>query len=489
MSRILIVDDKELMRDSVGAMLSREGHTVVAAADAKSALRVVCDRRPDLVLTDLKMPDMTGLDLLQEVRKVDEELPVILMTAFATVQTAIDAMKHGAFDYLTKPFDGDQLTLTVRRALDHARLVKENSLLKTSLPKEAKSGRGRKPMLIGESSNMKRLKDQISRIAPSHGTVLIMGESGAGKEVIAQTIHALSPRSREPMLAVNCAALSASLLESELFGHERGAFTGADKMRKGRFELANGGTLLLDEISEVPPAIQAKLLRVLQERAFERVGSSVTQKTDVRVVATTNRDLRQAVAEGRFRQDLYFRLHVLPIVAPPLRERLDDIPLLCEHFLELVGRREGRDPKRMTPEAIERLQRYRWPGNVRELFNICERASILAPTDQIDADLLDAWLAGPDATSTPVGDRELAAPSLSNGATNHASTGSTPFAPTPVQSGGKPLAEIEREVILATLDRFDGHRQKTASELGIGVRTLGLKLRKWKEERLVSEDV
>jgi transcriptional regulator with GAF, ATPase, and Fis domain len=295
-----------------------------------------------------------------------------------------------------------------------------------------------------------------------------------GKEVVARAVHDLSPRREGPFLAVNCAALSTSLLESELFGHERGAFTGAERLRKGRFELADGGTLLLDEVSEVSPQIQAKLLRVLQERAFERVGSSLTMGVEVRVIATSNRDLPAASTRGDFRQDLYFRLNVLPVPVPPLRERIEDVPLLAEHFAQEVCRREGRKPLRFDDRAISLLQSYAWPGNVRELQNICERAVVLTCGEgPISADLVAPWVAG----------------AVAPGAAPHQLIESKAFLTQPAALGPtqRPLEEIEREAIVAALQRFNGHRQKTAAALGIGVRTLGLKLKKWKEERLVAE--
>jgi transcriptional regulator with PAS, ATPase and Fis domain len=304
---------------------------------------------------------------------------------------------------------------------------------------------------------MARVRRSIELVARSSATVLIRGESGTGKEVVARAIHAASDRRDRPMLAVNCAALSESLLESELFGHEKGAFTGADKMRRGRFELADGGTLLLDEISEIAPGLQAKLLRVLQENAFERVGSSMTQYVDVRVVATTNRDLEQEVDDGRFRQDLFYRLNVVPIELPPLRKRPEDIPDLCRHFLSQVARRENTPFRHIEPEAVRLLQRYDWPGNIRELQNIIERACVLeVEPGVVRAATIEPWLrtrGGPGVTTAAV--ESLA---------------------------GKPLADIEKQVILSTLQQFKGHRLRTAGALGIGVRTLGMKLKKWREE-------
>lgn len=456
-SKILVVDDKAIMRDSVGATLQRAGFSVVSAGDGEAALRVIARHRPDVAVTDLRMPAMDGLELLQKIRAINERMPVVLMTAYGTVDDAVRAMKDGAFDFIQKPFDRDQLVATMRRAADHAQLLREDSgLCAPARVCEEKS------ILVGGAAAMRRLAPQIQQIARSRGTVLISGESGSGKEVVARTIHAHSPRRDQVMLCVNCAALSASLLESELFGHERGAFTGAEQMRKGRFELSDGGTILLDEISEIELPLQAKLLRVLQEQQFERVGSSVTQQVDVRVIATTNHDLPQRVAEGAFRQDLFYRLNVLPIQLPPLRDRREDIRLLADRFLDQVALREGKEPKRFTPEALAVMEAYTWPGNVRELQNICERASVLSRQQSIDEEVVAAWLT----------------PAISTQAVQ-------PEGPSQI----RPLEETERSEILLALDRFNGNRRRTAEALGIGIRTLGLKLKRWKEENLVADTV
>ena len=392
---------------------------------------------------------MTGLELLAEAKKVRPDMPVVLMTAFATVSTAVEAMKLGAYDYIQKPFDGEEIKLLVDRTLEHSRLVKENAALR----RMNESTNGPRP-LIGGGSAMADVKQKVELVARSNATVLICGESGTGKEMVARAIHFAGDRRERPMLAVNCAALSENLLESELFGHEKGAFTGADKLRRGRFELADGGTILLDEISEIAPSLQAKLLRVLQESAFERVGSSVTQQVDVRVIATTNRDLAKEVREGRFRQDLYYRLNVVPIEIPPLRDRAEDIPELVRHFLHTMSKRDENAFRHIEPDAIRLLQKYRWPGNVRELQNIIERAGVLeSQAGQVRALTIEPWL-------KLHGD----------------------IAPTGDSLAGRPLADIEKQVILSTLDRFKGHRIKTATSLGIGVRTLGMKLKKWREE-------
>jgi len=496
MMNVLVVDDKEMMRDSVGATLQRAGFGVLSAIDGPSALAQVSRKRPDAVVSDLKMPGMTGVELLAQIREIDDDLPVILMTAFGDVSSAVEAMKLGAFDYLTKPFEGDELLIAVKRAIEHARVVKENAVLRLESPcregPAAGDGSARPhglDRIVGQSETVRSLRDQVRAVAASHGTVLVTGESGAGKEVVARAIHETSPRVSGPFLALNCAALSESLLESELFGHERGAFTGAEKLRKGRFELADGGTLLLDEISEVSPQIQAKLLRVLQERAFERVGSSVTIGVDVRVIATSNRDLPGAVARGEFRQDLFFRLNVLPVNVPPLRARLEDVPDLARHFVARIAEREGRAGVELTGDAMDLMSSYQWPGNVRELQNICERAVVLGAcagpgsVGVVTRGLIEPWLA----VSMPA--RELVNGSMNgtlNGSMTEPKLGVVPNAPHGlVMVDGRSLEDIERDAVVCTLHRFNGHRQKTATSLGIGVRTLGLKLKKWKEMQLV----
>ena len=475
MSTVLVVDDKEMMRDSVAQTLGRAGFEVVTACDGPSALRQIAAHRPDAVVTDLKMPGMSGVELVEQIARIDDTLPAIVMTAFGTIETAVDAMKRGAFDYVTKPFEGDELIITIKRGLRHAKLARENAVLRAgSARPEPASGAGL-DRLVGGSAEMQEVKSQIAAVAASRGSVLITGESGTGKEVVARAIHDLSPRRDGPFLAVNCAALSESLLESELFGHERGAFTGAEKLRKGRFELSDGGTLLLDEVSEIGPHIQAKLLRVLQERSFERVGSSLTIGVDVRVIATSNRDLIASIEDGDFRGDLYYRLNVLPIHLPPLRERREDIRPLAEHFVGAFCAREGRPRLDWSPAAMASIEAYPWPGNVRELQNICERAVVLASAggaERIDAGLVEPWLRASPRSIAEVKPAPVFAET----------SGSNGFAGEPVV---RPLAEIERETIIRALHHFGGHRQKTARALGIGVRTLGLKLKKWKEEQLV----
>ncbi|MBL8963618.1 MAG: sigma-54-dependent Fis family transcriptional regulator, partial [Phycisphaerae bacterium] len=397
---------------------------------------------------------------------------------------------------ITKPFNREELLLTVSKGLQYTALVRENRSLKQFI-----ESRFSLDNMIGSSPAMRDLRGQVEAVAASQGTVLVCGESGVGKEVVARAVHENSTRATGPFLAVNCAALSESLLESELFGHERGAFTGAEKTRKGRFELADGGTLLLDEVSEVPPPIQAKLLRVLQERAFERVGSSITIGVDVRLVATSNRDLGRSIDDGEFRQDLFFRLNVLPIHVPPLRERREDIPELVASFMDEIRRREGRGAARIEPGAMALLREYHWPGNVRELQNICERAIVLSAVDRhgsresvIGRGLIEPWL-GRSVEVRPLGGGE---PPRAVAAVNGTHGGPSPLSPpfqaspatpttpaTPTAQTPRTLEEIERDAIVQTLVRHKGHRQRTAVALGIGVRTLGLKLKRWKQLQLV----
>ncbi len=514
MSTILVVDDKEMLRDSVGATLQRAGFGVVTATDGGSALEAIARRRPDCVVTDLKMPGMTGLELLEQAKQIDDALPFVVMTAYGAVDTAVQAIKLGAFDYITKPFEGDELVIGVKRAIEHARVFRENALLRTAAEGGRSGGHtggagpdGRRGMdrVVGDSPAMRRVKQQIMAVAESQSTVMICGESGTGKEVVARAIHELSPRVSEAFLGVNCAALSESLLESELFGHERGAFTGAEKMRKGRFELADRGTLLLDEISEISPRVQAKLLRVLQERSLERVGSGLSIGVDVRVVATSNRDLPKSVARGDFRQDLFFRLNVLPIHLPSLRDRLEDVPALVEHFVATITRREGKALKTFASDAVELMQTYSWPGNVRELQNIVERAVVLCRGELVEKALIEPWLlpmgammpgvqtmshAGhvsqvPMPEPKPIATASVDAAGAGILATTTPGAGPVRTDADLIPMQGRVLEEIERDAIVRTLTKFGGHRQRTAQALGIGVRTLGLKLKKWKQMQLV----
>ena len=449
MAHVCVVDDKDILRESVGETLTREDHRVTTFGDPVEALAEIRRGGFDLLIADLKMPRMDGLTLIREIRAAGSDIPIIMMTAFATVSTAVEAMKAGAFDYLQKPFEADALIVLVERALEHGRLQRENEALRTSV-NDLHNHRA----LVGKSAAMETLREQLNRVAANHSTVLITGESGTGKELVASYIHRMSPRADRPMLCLNCAALSANLLESELFGHERGAFTGADRMRKGRFELADGGTLLLDEISEMAVPLQAKLLRVLQEGEFERVGNSTTRRVNVRVIATTNRDLKDWIERKRFRADLYYRLNVLPVQVPALRQRREDIAELAEHFLRRASGSESAKAIRLSPEALRLMTDYQWPGNVRELENLCQRAAALCTGEVMTAELIEPWLRG--------GSRAV--------------DGFKPL------REGRMLEDMERQLIEKTLQRFNGHRAKSAKALGMGVRTLGMKLKQWREE-------
>jgi DNA-binding NtrC family response regulator len=443
--RVMVVDDHDRARESMADALSFAGHDVRACGSAAEALHVLDGADFDVIITDLRMPGMGGLEFIRalEERKVDSQIAMV--TAHATVTAAVDAMRHGAFDFIEKPFTAGQLEELVDRALRHGVKMGKRSSVPSAL--------GDSPMLIGQSPAMQLLRQRIAQVAPTSETILITGESGVGKELVATYIHAQSRRASEAMVRLNCPALSPQLLESELFGHERGAFTSADAPRIGRFELADRGTIFLDEITEIDAGIQAKLLRVLQERTFERVGSSVTQKVDVRVITAANRDLRSEVKAGRFREDLYFRLAVIPLPVPALRERLEDIPVLAEHFLSAAASRMGRAPLRMKSCATSLLQSYSWPGNVRELENLLTRASVLCVGDSVAADELRPWLG--EVVATPV----------------ISPTQSLPF------TAGVKLDDMERQLIEVTLQRYKGHRVQTAQALGIGVRTLTNKLR------------
>lgn len=452
MALICVVDDQAMMRDSLEATLTAQDHKVVSFDNAQEALTAIRQRPFDVVLTDLRIPGMDGVGLLREMRRLTIDTPVILMTAFASVQTAVEAMRLGAFDYVQKPFNAEEVAIVIERAIREKQMVRDNEVMRRTLEDMTAERK-----LIGTASSMKPILDKIERVAQSASTVLISGESGTGKELIARAIHAASPRAAQPMLAVNCAALSPTLLESELFGHEKGAFTGADRMRKGRFELADGGTLLLDEVSEINPALQAKLLRVLQEREFERVGSSVTRRVDVRVIATTNRDLREWSAKARFREDLYYRLSVLPVEVPPLRERKDDIPALIEHFINRAVQRDGKERPKLGSDAVQMLTEHAWPGNVRELQNLCERVCVMEAGRDVTSSVIRPLLSGPIKVASAPAEK--------------------------IQyRDGSILDDAERDLIFRTLQRFSGHREKTARALGIGLRTLGLKLKKWRDD-------
>jgi DNA-binding NtrC family response regulator len=441
---ILIVDDEANARAALAEILDEEGYAVETAADGFKALARFNDCKADLVLTDLKMPGMDGVELARKVRDLVPETAVVLMTAFGAVETAVSAMREGASDYLTKPLNTDELLVVLERALERTRLRRETAELRSQLTE-----RYRFENIIGSSPEMQQVFKSIAQVAPSRATVLLTGESGTGKEMVAAAIHHRSPRASGAFVRLHCAALAETLLESELFGHERGAYTGADRRREGRFEQANGGTLFLDEIGEISPSTQVKLLRVLQERQFERVGGNQTLSIDVRVIAATNRDLKQLVAEGKFREDLYYRLNVINILMPPLRKRASDVPMLAGHFLNAFSGENGKQVRHIADAALARLSSYPWPGNVRELENIIERAVVLAETDTIELRHLP-----PELQSV-------------------AADGSVPVIP------GASMADIERYAILHTLEAQGGSTSKAADVLGISVRKIQYKLQEY----------
>ncbi|MCD6306821.1 MAG: sigma-54-dependent Fis family transcriptional regulator [Deltaproteobacteria bacterium] len=389
METILIVDDEKNYLVVLEALLESEGYEIITAGDARAALATVREADLDLVVTDMKMPGMSGMELLEACKKLKPDLPVIMMTAYGTIEMAVEAMKKHAYDYIQKPFENEKLKLTIKKALENRRLVKQNRLLT-----EALSDRFRYGNLIGKSKPMLAVYDLIEKVSRSKASVLITGPSGTGKELIAKAIHYQGERKDQPFISINCGALTETLLESELFGHEKGAFTGAVAMKKGRFELADRGTLFLDEVGDMPASLQVKLLRVLQEMAFERVGGTRTVHVDVRVVSASNRNIKQDVRNGLFREDLYYRLNVIHIDVPSLRERPDDIPLLVRHFIEKFHGGEGDETIRLSPEAWKALYAYPWPGNVRELENAIERAVVLHSGDQITFDDLPEELRG-----------------------------------------------------------------------------------------------
>jgi two-component system, NtrC family, response regulator HydG len=450
--RILIVDDDPGHLAMLQTVIKGWGHDAAGAEDGAAALAALKDRPFDLVLTDVRMAGMDGLELLSRIKKYNPAIPVLIMTAYSSVDTAVAALKSGGYDYLTKPLDMDVLKLTLERALDHVRLAAENKNLKSRL-----DGRFRTEDIIGTSKPMRDVLDLAAMVAPTEATALITGESGTGKELIAKAIHYGSRRKDGPLITVNCAALSETLLESELFGHEKGAFTGADKRREGKFMAADKGTIFLDEIGEIAPSVQAKLLRAIQEREIERLGGDRPLHVDVRIIAATNRDLKKEVAEGRFREDLFYRLNVVAVEMPPLRERREDIPALAQHFLSRYADKNRKLIKGFTPMAMEALIRSPWPGNVRELENAVERAVILAPGDYIT-------------------ERELpACPELAVGSARVGDGANGVEA----DLAGMPLEDVEKRAILATLDDVGGNKSEAARVLGITRATLHKKLKKY----------
>src|SRR5690242_16160633 len=442
--RILIVDDEANARAALSEILREEGYTTETAADGFKALGKLEEFAPDVVLTDLKMPGLDGIRMMEKALVALPDATFVVMTAFGTISSAVEAVKKGAYNYLTKPLDFSVLAVVVERAVERARLLQENSRLRDRLRERNAFGH-----VIGSHPSMVKLLRLVEQVAPSRASVLIQGETGTGKELIAEMIHRASPRAKAPLVRLNCAALSESLLESELFGHEKGAFTGAITRREGRFEQANGGTVFLDEASEIPLPTQVKLLRFLQERTFERVGGNETLKVDVRILAASNRDLRQRIEAGLFREDLYYRLNVVTLEIPPLRERVSDIPELCLFFLRRYAQENGKRIDGISDDALRALSGYAWPGNVRELENAIERAVVLCEGAKIELRHLPASI--------------------------HAEAAPDGVPPVP----GTTIYDLERYAILRTLEACKGSTSKAATILGISPRKIQYKLHEY----------
>jgi Nif-specific regulatory protein len=458
--RLLVVDDEATARRALSTLLRDDGYEVDVAASGEEALEHLARVAPDMLLTDVRMPGIDGVELLTRAKAMDPQLAVVVMTAFGNVKDAVRAMRAGAEHYITKPVDLDELSLVIDRVLRHKAITREADLLRARVRDE-----NRFDNLLGVSGPMRSLFKTIAQVAPSRATVLLTGESGTGKERVAQAIHESSNRREGPFVKLHCAALAETLLESELFGHEKGAFTGAAVRREGRFKLAHGGTLFLDEISEISPAIQVKLLRVLQEREFERVGGNETLKVDVRIIAATNRDLAQLVREGRFREDLYYRLNVVALRLPPLRERREDIPLLADFFLQRFARDAGKKLRGFSPDALAALTAYPWPGNVRELENAVERAVVLAREGLVEREHFSLPTAVAAPTSRPPDSVSAAPPGAQ---------GPMPTVP------GSTLADLERFAILSSLDACGGSTHRAAAMLDVSVRMIQYRLREYR---------
>jgi len=451
--KIMVVDDDTLGREYLCETLKRGGYEVVGAANGQQAISKINKEDFDLMFLDMKMPGMDGMEVLEKVKSISMDTVVILITAYGTIETAVEAMKKGAYDYIIKPFSPEQIEHLISRVNERQKLIAENKYWRTTSGTEEKF-----VPVFTKNSKMSEIYEQIKKIALSKASVLIQGESGTGKELIARAIHYYSPRSEKPFIRVNCAALAESLLESELFGHERGAYTGAVSKRVGRFELANEGTLLLDEISEISPIIQAKLLRVLEEEEFERVGGEKTININVRIVATTNRNLIKEIQKGTFREDLFYRLNVVPIHLPPLRERLEDIPLLVESYLDKYCSENHSVVKSINKEAMDFLCQYRWPGNVRELKNIIQRAAVMSTSEMLTPEHFTCLLDIKQFENT--------------GCDEHIS----------VKNNGQTIEDAEKDLIFNTLEKTGGNKTKAAKLLKITTRTLRNKLNKYNTE-------
>lgn len=443
-ANILVIDDEETMRDSCRQTLSRDGHRVETAEDGSKGLALLKAESFDLVILDLKMPGLGGMKVLKRIKEDDTDTVVIVITGYATIESAVEAMKSGAYDFIPKPFTPDSLRAIVKRALEKRKLVLENVLLRSEL----KASLGPE-VIVGQSESMKKVEELVQKVGPTDTTVLISGESGTGKELVARAIHRCSSRKDKPFVAVDCGSLVENLFESELFGHVKGSFTGATATKYGRFELANGGTLFFDEIGNIGINIQTKLLRVIQEREITKVGSSQVIKVDVRIVAATNMDLQKCIKDGTFREDLFYRLSVVPISLPPLRQRKDDIPFLANYFLKKYNKKRKKNITAISNRAMKALLEYDWPGNVRELENAIERAVVLAEDEVVrSSDLLYYGLSVEEPVKTDSGTSQR-------------------------------LVDVEKEHIARTLKMFDGHKGKTAERLGIDRKTLRLKLKKY----------
>jgi two-component system response regulator HydG len=450
---ILITDDDLAHRVMLKKLLGGWGYNVAEADDGSVAVEAVKKKSFDLILMDIRMMNMSGIEALEQIKRINPSIPVIIMTAYASVETAVKALKKGAYDYLTKPLDFDELQMAIVRATEHSRLKKENEYLKERLGEKFD-----RQSIIGRSAAMTRLLEVVEQVAATQATVLITGESGTGKEIIANAIHFNSNRKNAPFVKINCAAMTETLLESELFGHEKGAFTGADRRREGKFVQADGGSIFLDEVSEMSPAMQVKLLRVLQERELTRVGGQEVIKIDVRVIAASNKDLRKEVREGHFREDLFYRLNVVTLDVPPLRERPEDIPIMAQSFLKTFAQRNEKTTKGLTPGAMQKLVRYSWPGNVRELMNTVERAVVLSRTEMVDEDELIFTMAD-----------QTACPDDSSGTSNRHIA----------DDGNLSLEEVEKQKILESLEACGGNKSEAARRLRITRKTLRKKLEKY----------
>ncbi|UZP68561.1 sigma-54 dependent transcriptional regulator [Desulfovibrio mangrovi] len=463
MKRLLVIDDEPGLRLMMRAVMEDAGWHVDEAGSGEAGIDYLMYNDANVVLLDMRMPGMSGSEALARIQEIRPSLPVIMLTAYGTVGSAVEAMKRGAFDYLSKPADNEELVAVLEKAYEYGRLLSENENLRKKLAAGDPSER-----IVGSSPAMLHLLELIRQAGPSEATVLIMGESGTGKELIAEALHEASPRSPHALVKVNCAALPGNLLESELFGYMKGAFTGAIKDKPGRFQLARGGTLFLDEVGEMPVELQAKLLRALQERIVEPLGAVRPVEVDVRIIAATNKNLREAVARGEFREDLYFRLNVLEIVSPSLRDRKEDIPLLVSRLLDKLGKKNRKDIRTVSPDFMQALLEYDWPGNVRELENVLERALILSRSETLGTESLPAqFRAGemrriPSVEPAPSAFREDVETSAE-----------------PQRSRPKTLDDAERIALMDALEAQGGHRERTADALGISRRTLQYKLRKY----------